>query len=413
MTDNIKDLQNMTKDTVNSWNATLKDTKKKVNNVIKANDEVEFKDYDKKREELELENLEYTEPEIKQLIWEKNYEELVQSLKESKNFDEVVQKITSNTKNYLPEIEKIIQQDKIMDTSKSLVKANNEIKEIYDKYMKKQWYYQIPVIWQIISKVNDSAEDMKFRISWMRSQVEQVMEMFDESMKSLKNSKEMLSNFLDKLELDIKKTEAAFVYINKRKKEYEIELQNETDEEKILKLKWKLKILDQSLMELKTLIITLKLTYKRWQVRLYAISEMWIKMRVARPVFETILTTAIIEDASQQSLEASLDVMDSYRNVSNYMISDLTNRTIKSAEKTEKELSQTAVSIDVLEKSMTDLTKYLEEAEKRAEQVKKEQNEKMKKLSELNAKAEKMKNLTPDEIKEIEQEINLIKTDEK
>ena len=166
-------------------------------------------------------------------------------------------------------------------------------------------------------------------------------------------------------------------------------------------------------MELKTLIITLKLTYKRWQVRLYAISEMWIKMRVARPVFETILTTAIIEDASQQSLEASLDVMDSYRNVSNYMISDLTNRTIKSAEKTEKELSQTAVSIDVLEKSMTDLTKYLEEAEKRAEQVKKEQNEKMKKLSELNAKAEKMKNLTPDEIKEIEQEINLIKTDEK
>lgn len=84
---------------------------------------------------------------------------------------------------------------------------------------------------------------------------------------------------------------------------------------------------------LTVLIGNLKMTEKRLLMRLDAAQKLSLSMNSSRPIFKTLLSTAMIETSSQKALDASVKAMDIMGSTIDKMSSDLTDKAIESSKK--------------------------------------------------------------------------------
>jgi hypothetical protein len=77
------------------------------------------------------------------------------------------------------------------------------------------------------------------------------------------------------------------------------------------------------------LIGNLEMAKKRLLMRLDSANKLSLSMSSSRPIFKTLLSTAIIETSSQKAIDASMEAMEVMGDTIDKMSSELTDKAIE------------------------------------------------------------------------------------
>jgi predicted secreted protein len=145
---------------------------------------------------------------------------------------------------------------------------------------------------------------------------------------------------------------------------------------------------------------------KRLLMRLDSANKLSLAMNSSRPIFKTLLSTALIESSSQKAIDASMKAMDVMGSTIDKMSSELTDKAIESSKKTEKIVAKPVLSSTVFIENVTKLKNHFDEIDDYRKQVKIEAEEEKKLFNEAKTKLENIKTLSKDDQEELASELN-------
>ena len=173
--------------------------------------------------------------------------------------------------------------------------------------------------------------------------------------------------FVDGIEQNLGKVIAYKTYLETKLEEFNKEL-GENEQEQ-LKLRMFLRNVEFFLTNLLVLIGNLEMAKKRLLMRLDSAQKLSLSMSSSKPIFKTLLSTAVIEISGQQALEASMKAMSAMGSSIDKMSSNLTDRTIESSKRAEELSSKPVLSTTVFVENVTKLKNHFDEIENYREQV--------------------------------------------
>jgi hypothetical protein len=109
------------------------------------------------------------------------------------------------------------------------------------------------------------------------------------------------------------------------------------------------------------LIGNLEMARKRLLIRLDSASKLSLAMSSSRPIFKTLLSTALIETSSQKALDASIKAIGIMGTTIDKMSSELTDKAIESSRKAEELSSKPVLSTSVFVENVTKLKNHFDE----------------------------------------------------
>ena len=145
---------------------------------------------------------------------------------------------------------------------------------------------------------------------------------------------------------------------------------------------------------------------KRLLIRLDSANKLSLAMNSSRPIFKTLLSTAIIETSSQKAIDASMKAMETMAQTIDNMSINLTEKAIESSKKSEEMTSKPVLSNQVFIENVTKLKNHFDEIENYRAQVKLEAEKEMKAFDEAKNNLNNIKTLNSSDYKQLEQEIN-------
>jgi len=131
---------------------------------------------------------------------------------------------------------------------------------------------------------------------------------------------------------------------------------------------------------------------KRLLMRLDAAAKLSLSMSSSRPIFKTLLSTALIETSSQKALDASMKAIDVMGDTIDKMSSELTDKAIESSRRSEELSAKPVLSTQIFVENVTKLKNHFETIETYRAQVKAEKkafddaSESLRQVKVLNAK---------------------------
>ena len=295
---------------------------------------------------------------------DKDLLEIQETFKEAKDFRSIWEKITAPFDEIVSQSAKIIENDPIMKVNDELLKVNTEVQWVYSEILNKdtsltKTLKNIPLIWWLVQKI----QDKKFDIKSTENKIQTIFSWFDISYNSLNTSIDLQRNFVDWINQNISKVENYKNFIDEKIVSFKAQIESETDLEKKEQLSLFLKNVEFFNWNLVVLIWNLKLTEKRLLIRLDSAWKLSLSMNASRPIFKTLLSTALIETSSQKALDSSLKAMEMMWSTIDKMSSELTQKTIDSALKSEQASTKPVLSNTVFVENVTKLKNHFDEIE--------------------------------------------------
>lgn len=351
------------------------------------------------------------ETEVKQsTLSELEVAEVEQVFAEAKDFRTVWERITAPIDSIISETTKIIEKDPIMDVSNELAAMNGQVQSVYKDIIDNDWVIMktlksIPVIWNIAKSIDQKMDEAKFNLKDLNGKIEVIFSGFDQSYNSINTSIDMQNNFLDWIDANLWKIITYKEFIDKKIEEFNQRLATTTDEEEKEKLVLFIRNVEYFRGNLVVLIWNLDMARKRLLIRLDSANKLSLAMNSSRPIFKTLLSTAIIETSSQKAIDASMKAMQTMSETIDKMSTSLTDKAIESSKKSEEMTSKSVLSTSVFIENVTKLKNHFDEIETYREQVKLEAQKEQKAFEEAKENLKNIKTLNKWDFKELENEI--------
>jgi hypothetical protein len=229
---------------------------------------------------------------------------------------------------------------------------------------------------------------------------------FDTSYNSVNTSIDIQMKFLEALGLNLGKVIAYKDFVATKSEEFKIRLESTEDETEKMKLGMFIRNVEFFLGNLVVLIGNLEMAKKRLLMRLDSANKLSLAMSSSRPIFKTLLSTAIIETSSQKAIDASMQAMDIMGKTIDKMSSDLTDKAIESSKKAEEMTSKPVVSTTIFIENVTKLKNHFDEIEDYRLQVAKEAEAERKLFAEAKVQLSELKTLDAGDSEELKKQIS-------
>jgi len=339
-------------------------------------------------------------------IWFDELQKLEEKFSKVEDFWELATEITSPIDNIVENASKMIENDPIMDVSKELDWINSKVRDVYKEIIDDDWKMMkviksIPIIWSVANFLDNEKDNLKFKVQSARGKIEIIFSWFDTAYSSLRKSLEMQKEFLKWLEDNIGKVVAYKIYLKQKLKEFEEKYANSSDE----KYKFFIENVKYFISNLEVLIWNLELTRKRLLIKLDAATKVELAMQWSKPIFKTLLSTALLEQAWQQALDASIKVINTFSSTIDQMSSELTDRAIESSKKAEELASKPILDPKVFIENVKKIKDHFDNIEKYRQQIKSEAEAERKAF---NQATETLKHIKEVKVKDIEEFKNSI-----
>lgn len=301
-------------------------------------------------------------------ISDSDVKEIEKTFEEARDFRSIWEKITAPFDSIVSESAKIIDSDPIMNVSDELTKMNVEVQAVYSDIINNDWTIMkiaksIPLLWSLVKTLDSKFDEAAFNIKGIEWKIQVIFSWFDTSYNSLNTSIELQKKFLDWIGANISKVEAYKSFIDQKVIEFKTKIEAETNEVQKEKLSLFLRNVEYFASNLTVLIWNLKMTEKRLLMRLDAAQKLSLSMNSSRPIFKTLLSTALIETSSQKALDASAKAMEVMWSTIDKMSSELTDKAIESSRKAEEIASKPTLSTTVFVENVTKLKNHFDQIE--------------------------------------------------
>lgn len=344
-------------------------------------------------------------------LTEDDQTEVENTLKEAKDFRSLWEKITAPIDSIISETTKVIDADPIMRVSDELAQMNKEVQSVYEDIidndgMLMKILKSIPIIGSIASGIDAKWDEAKFNIKSLEDKIEAIFVGFDQAGTSLNTSIDMQKNFLEGIEMHLGKVVAYKDFLQEKIEDFAERWASVEDEDEKLKYDMFLRNVEYFLSNLVVLIGNLEMARKRLLMRLDSASKLSLAMSSSRPIFKTLLSTAVIETSSQKALDASMTAINTMWETIDKMSSELTDKAIESAERSEELSRKPVLSASVFVENVTKLKNHFDQIESFREQVKIEAEAEEKLFSDAKKQLEDVKVLSAKSQEELAEEIN-------
>ncbi len=295
-----------------------------------------------------------------------------QSFEEVKDFRTLGEKITEPIDSIIDETTVIIENDPIMDVSNELTQMNTKMQAIYadiidnDGTMMK-FFKSLPLVGTIAEKLDEKWDEQNFNMKTINEQITGVFSGFDQSYKSLNTSIDMQYNFLDGIEKNLGKVINYKEYLEEKIAEFKAEIENKNEDKE--KLELFIRSVEFFQTNLVVLIGNLEMAKKRLLIRLDSARKLSLSMNASKPIFKTLLSTAVIEISGQKAIDASMTAINSMSETIDKMSTTLTDEAIESNKKAEELSSKPVLSLSVFVDNVTKLKNHFDEIEDYREAV--------------------------------------------
>lgn len=330
---------------------------------------------------------------------------------DAKDFRTIWERITAPIDSIISETAKIIDKDPIMNVSSELEKMNGEVQEVYKDIIDNDWTFMkimksIPIVWNIANSVDKKMDEAKFNIKGIEWKIGIIFSGFDQSYESINISIDMQKDFVEWIEANLWKVVAYKDFIEVKITDFKKRLEETTDEDEKMKLEMFIRNVQYFQTNLIVLIGNLDMARKRLLMRLDSANKLSLAMNSSRPIFKTLLSTALIETSSQKALDASMKAMEVMGSTIDKMSSELTDKAISSARKSEEMAAKPVLSSTVFIENVTKLKNHFDEIDDFRKQIKIEAEKEKELFNEAKIKLENIKVLTKENQEELAKELN-------
>lgn len=297
---------------------------------------------------------------------------VTKSFDEVKDFRTLGEKITEPIDSIIEETTVIIENDPIMDVSKELSEMNNKMQGIYSEIidndgMMMKFFKSLPIIGNIAEKLDEKWDEQNFNMKSINEQITIIFSGFDQSYKSLNTSIDMQYNFLEGIEKNLGKVISYKEFLDEKLAEFKEGLKDkEQDKDKLDLFIRSVEFFQTNLI---VLIGNLEMAKKRLLIRLDSARKLSLSMNSSKPIFKTLLSTAVIEISGQKAIDASITVINEMSKTIDKMSTTLTDEAIQSNKKSEELSSRPILSLSVFVDNVTKLKNHFDEIESYREKV--------------------------------------------
>ncbi len=329
---------------------------------------------------------------------------------QAKDFRSIWEIITAPIDNIISETAKIIDKDPIMNVSNELEKMNNDVQSVYKDIIDNDWTFMkimksIPIVWNIANSIDKKIDEAKFNMKGLEWKIQIIFSGFDQSYKSINTSIDMQKTFVEWIEANLWKVVAYKDFIELKIQDFKSRLTETTDEDEKMKLEMFIRNVEYFQSNLIVLIGNLDMARKRLLMRLDSASKLSLAMNSSRPIFKTLLSTALIETSSQKALDASMKAMEVMWSTIDKMSSELTDNAIKSSRKSEEMANKPVLSSTVFIENVTKLKNHFDEIDDFRQQINIEAKKEKELFNEAKIKLENIKVLSKENQEELVNEI--------
>lgn len=322
--------------------------------------------------------------------------EVEQTFAEAKDFRQLGEKITAPIDSIISETAKIIDSDPIMQVSDELSKMNGEVQEVYQTIINSDGTVMkiaksIPGISAIAKALDSKWDEAKFNMKSMEGKIETIFSGFDQANVSLDTSIDMQKAFLEGIEANLGKVVSYRTFLEEKVGEFKEKATSVENPDEKLKYDMFLRNVEYFISNLTVLIGNLEMARKRLLMRLDSASKLSLAMSSSRPIFKTLLSTALIETSSQKALDASMAAINVMGETIDKMSSELTDKAIESSKRSEELSSKPVLSSAVFVENVTKLKNHFDQIESYRAQVKLEAEAENKAFADAKQKLDEVK----------------------
>lgn len=337
--------------------------------------------------------------------------EVEQAFAEAKDFRSLGEKITSPLDSIIAETATVIDADPIMQVSDELSKMNSSVQEVYKDIINNDGTMMkiaksVPLLGSLMKTLDSKWDEAKFNMQTLQGKIEMIFSGFDQAYNSLNTSIDMQKKFLEGIDANLGKVIAYRDFLGGKIEEFKAKKSETTDETTQMKLDMFIRQVEYFQSNLNVLIGNLDMARKRLLMRLDAAAKLSLSMSSSRPIFKTLLSTALIETSSQKALDASMKAIDVMGETIDKMSSELTDKAIESSRRSEELSSKPVLSSQVFVENVTKLKNHFETIEAYRAQVKIEADAEKKAFDDAGAELAKIKVLNAQDQEELAKEIS-------
>lgn len=337
--------------------------------------------------------------------------EVEQTFAEAKDFRSLWEKITSPLDSIIAETATVIDADPIMNVSDELSKMNSSVQEVYKDIINNDGTMMkiaksVPLLGTLMKSLDSKWDEAKFNIQTLQGKIEMIFSGFDQAYSSLNTSIDMQKKFLEGIDSNLGKVVAYRDFLATKIEEFKTKWAESTDETTKMKFDMFIRQVEYFHSNLNVLIGNLDMARKRLLMRLDAASKLSLSMSSSRPIFKTLLSTALIETSSQKALDASMKAIGVMGETIDKMSSELTDKAIESSRKSEELSSKPVLSSDVFVANVTKLKTHFETIESFRAEVKIQADAQKKAFEDASEQLAKVKVLNAKDQEELVEELN-------
>lgn len=337
--------------------------------------------------------------------------EVEQTFAEAKDFRSLGEKITAPLDSIIAETATVIDGDPIMQVSDELSKMNTSVQEVYKEIINNDGTMMrvakaVPLLGSLMKSLDAKWDEAKFNIQSLQGKIEMIFSGFDQAYTSLNTSIDMQKKFLEGIDENLGKVIAYRDFLSGKIESFKAQSAETTDETTKMKLDMFIRQVEYFQSNLNVLIGNLDMARKRLLMRLDAAAKLSLSMSSSRPIFKTLLSTALIETSSQKALDASMKAIDVMGETIDKMSTELTDKAIESSRKSEELSSKPVLSAQVFVENVTKLKTHFETIEAYRAQVKIEADAEKKAFDDASEELKKVKVLNAKDQEELAKELN-------
>lgn len=337
-------------------------------------------------------------------------QEIEKVFKDAKDFRTIWERITSPIDKIIEKTADIIDKDPIMNVSDELSKMNSGVQEVYKEIIDNdgaimKTLKKIPLIGGIAKSVDEKLDEAKFNLKGLNGKIETIFSGFDQSYSSINTSIDMQRNFLDGVDNNLDKIILYKEFIELKIEEFQDRMENSADEVEREKLQLFINNVEFFRNNLIVLIGNLEMARKRLLLRLDSAEKLSLAMNSSRPIFKTLLSSAIIETSSQKAIDASINAITAMSQTIDNMSTVLTDKAIESSRKSEEIARKPVLSTAVFMENVTKLKNHFDEIETYREQIRLESKREMEEIEKGRENLRNIKTLGASEHLELQAEI--------
>lgn len=225
----------------------------------------------------------------------------------------------------------------------------------------------------------------------VEGKIEVIFSGFDQAYTSLNTSIDMQNDFIDGIDANLGKIVAYKDFLTGKIEELKVKADSATDADQKRKFTLFIQNVEFFQSNLIVLIGNLEMAKKRLEMRLDSATKLSLAMNSSRPIFKTLLSSALLETSSQKAIDASMKTMQIMAKTIDQMSSELTDKAIEGSKRAEEIASKPVLSNQVFLDNVTKLKNHFDEIDTFRERVAKEAQAERKLFEEAKLKLADMK----------------------